>query len=433
MPYVLGLLSLAVILLLIRMTLPGDLRINKKYIGQFIKDSAGNGPKKISTKKMEILIPPGLPEERVYYNLLTEFADGSKQDFLVHIFYPLEVFHAEKEKNSRASQQEEANMSSMSDMSTPTMSSDVERFREDPFKDLSEEEKTKAAKEAELAAEIRQLGFLTLEKSVYPEIINFDTKRSIVVTEPVGSQRLDQVLLSMNPEQREELLRGVVKDLAAFHGQGEVLAGLLMPGVAHNDAMILQHILSSCEIWGAMGVGFTPAETESMLDALQPLYEDTLGLLGPKMGEASPRSFFVREGVARSLEWGRARRDISGLDLAELLCDPIVQLDVQAEKRLLAQYVEARGFAPAEAANQLLRMNRLTIYYRFVLLGYLITFRQASSTMPAERRRAFEKQMWPKDALEKAIASLRTYLAEDDGLAPLKSLVDEKLERLAQA
>ncbi|HSL93252.1 MAG TPA: hypothetical protein VK905_01455 [Bacillota bacterium] len=430
MPFVLGLLSLVAILFVVRLALPGDLRINKKYIGQFIKDAAGNGPKKISTKRLAILIPPGVPEERVYYNLHAEFADGSTREALVHVFYPLEVFHAEKEKNTRASQQEDVNMS---DMSTPTMSSDVERLREDPFKDLSEEEQTKAAKELELAAEIRQLGFLTQERSVYPEIISFDTKFSIVVAEPVGTERLDRVLLSMQPEQREELLQGLMQDLAALHSQGETLAGLLMPGVAHNDAMILQQVMSSCELWATLGVGFTPSETQKMLDALLPLYQDAVTLLGPKMGEASPRSFFVREGVARSVEWGRARRDLSGLDLAELLCDPIVQLDPDAEKRLLTLYVKARGFGPDEVQNELLKMSRLLIYFRFVLIGYLITFRQALISMPADRRRAFESQMWPADALLNAITSLRSYLADDVGLADLRVLVDEKLERLAQA
>lgn len=433
MPYVLGLLSLVAVLFVVRLSLPGDLRINKKYIGQFIKDAAGNGPTRISARKLDILIPPGLPEERVYYSLEAAFADGSKREATVHVFYPLEVFHAEKEKNARASQQEEANMSSMSDMSTPTMSSDVERFREDPFKDLSEEERTKAAKEQELAAEIRQLGFLTLDRSVYPEIISFDQKRSIVITEPVGLERMDKLLLSQTPEQKEELLGGLVKDLAALHSQGEVLAGLLMSGVAHSDAMILRQIMTSCELWSTLGVGFTPTETQSMLDALRPLYEGAVTSLGPKMGEASPRSFFVRDGVARSVEWGRARRDLSGLDLAELICDPVVQLSPDAEKRLLKSYVQASGFEDATADAELLKLSRLLIYFRFVLIGYLITFRHALGTMSAERRRAFERQMWPKDSLRQAVASLRRYLEDDSELAELRLIVDEKLERLAQA
>lgn len=433
MHYVLGLIVLVVVLLVIRLSLPGDLRITKKYIGQFIKDSAGNGPKKMSTRKLDILIPPGLPEERVYYDVQTEFADGSRREALIHIFYPLEVFHAEKEKNARASQQEEASASAMSDISAPTMSSDLERFREDPFKDLSAEEKTKAAKEQELSREVRQLGFLTLETSLYPKIIHFDAKRSVVVTEPVGAERLDRVLLSLSPGQKEELLGGVVQDLAAFHSQGEALAGLLMSGVAHSEGSILQQIMTSCELWQAVGVGFAPAETQGMPGALRPIHEQASTLLGPKMGEASPRSFFVRGGVARSVEWGRARRDLSGLDVAELICDPVVQLEHEAEKRLLALYVNSRGLCPTDSARELVRLTRLAMYYRFVLIGYLIAFIQSSGSMPSERRRAFERQMWPKDSLKAAAVRLRAYLVEDEDLKDLAALIDEKLVRLAQA
>lgn len=428
-------LALAAVLAVfaIRLAMPGDLRVNKRYIGQFLQDSTGKGPVKIKSERLDVLTPVGLPEERVYYNLEAEFQDGTKREVLVHIFYPLEVFYAEREKNSRAAQQDEANMSSMTDISAPSTSSDIERFREDPFKDLSEEEKTKQAKQRELAAEIRQLGLLTQEPSVYPEVLNFDMKLSIVIAEPVGTDRLDKVLLKSSADEQEMLLSNVVRTLARLHIQGEAVAGLLMPGVAHSDAMILSQTMSACETWGQLGVGFTPTETQELLDAVRPLYEEAVTKLGPKMGEASPRSFFVRDGLSRSVEWGRARRDVSGLDLAELLGDPIVKIPLAAEKRLMALYIDELGIPPENREKELVKLMRLATYYRFVLIGFLINSRQALTQMSAERRKSFERQLWPADALSFAILRLQEYLADDEGLADLRAVVSDKLERLAKA
>ena len=101
-----GFLYLFVVLLVVsliawRVISPGDVRLNRVYLRRYIKDSKGNGPKRLSVKRIPAVIPAGQPEERVCYHIEALFADGSQQQLTAQVFYPLEAMQMERDKQQK--------------------------------------------------------------------------------------------------------------------------------------------------------------------------------------------------------------------------------------------------------------------------------------------------------------------------------------------
>jgi aminoglycoside/choline kinase family phosphotransferase len=424
---------LVVVLFAVRAALPSDFRINKVYLRKYLKDNDGQGPKSVVTRKLEMVLQPDTPEERVYYHVQARFSNGDTREALIQVFYPLEVFHQEKEKRDKARHTEEMNPNAMTSMGSPMSSSDMEKYREDPFKDLSEEERVKAAKEKEIFAEVKQLKLLSVRPTVFPELIAFDPAKHITITEPIGSKRLDDLLNGLPVSEKEELLMGLVRDLAQFHDQGEKIALQLLPGSKHDEVLIQSQLMSSFDTWPQLGVPFTNYEREELSKAIEPLYKGVEEHMGPKVGDCSPRSFFVNAGRAKSPEWGKARKDISAIDIVELICDPVVGLPAEAEERLIAQYVDSRSLSSSEKEQLKLVTSRLAVYYRLALLSYLGQYFKALQSMGEQKRKSFQVKYWSLDALPRAIENLLFYLESDEELQDLYVLLKDKFPRLGSA
>ncbi|HBK86030.1 MAG TPA: hypothetical protein DDZ53_08395, partial [Firmicutes bacterium] len=205
-------LVVTICLLAWRINNPGDLRLNRRYLARYLKDAQGNGPVKVSTRKLVVDRPSGAPEERSFYNIEAEFVDTSRRSIMAQVVYPLEELHREREKKNLPGAQETDMMQGLTNMQG---SSDVgARLKEDPFKDLAVEEKVTAAKVAMVKAEVDQLRLLSTRCELFPRLIAHDEQRLITITDSVGKQRLDDVWQELDAVAKQSLLEQLVQDLA---------------------------------------------------------------------------------------------------------------------------------------------------------------------------------------------------------------------------
>ncbi|HHW98216.1 MAG TPA: hypothetical protein GX738_01145 [Firmicutes bacterium] len=420
-------LVICIVLLAWRINHPGDLRLNRRYLARFLKDSEGRGPVRILTRRLPVDKPVGAPEERVYYHLDTEFADSSKRSVLVQIVYPLEELHEERERRNRPGN-EDANL--MQGMSSPLQSSsDVGvKLQEDPFKDLAQEEKVKAAKVALVNREIDHLRMLSIYCKVFPRLISHDEQRLITVTEAVGAERLDDIWQEADGLSRKNLLTQLVQDLAVLHSRGKDLASLLPPGPSLNEPS-MRETLSGALV---NGLQVAYATVQQVQREASPLYGVAQLDKGIRLANASPRGFFILDGQGRSCHWAGLRRDVSALDVVELICDPALGLAAEEEVELLATYLdrlEQDGDSESELPT-LTQLRRLVIYFQLVLIGHLALFQREGRATSSNNPLGIKH--WPATSLAHVAGKVLIHLQADEELATLRDLLVPVLQPLTK-
>lgn len=405
-------LLLFIVALIWRINHPGDLRLTRTFIGRHVKDLKGRGPQRIQISRMAVNQPADQPEERVFYNVDAEFADGSKKSILAQIVYPLESLQREQTQKSRPGV--DTMMEPMSSPMALQQGGDyTERLKEDPFKDLAKEEKLLAVKTAQLNSEIGGLRHLNRINVLFPRLIVHDEKRLITLTEGVGTKRLDDQLQQLDRDGRMELLQRVIDELAVFHNSSEGLTGLFPPGAGHTEKKIRDGLQDSLSNWDLCGTAVSTTDFLEILEAGRPLMETTQVETGLRLVDSSPRSFFLQGEKAWRISWDGVRQDVSAFDVIELVCDPAVGLSAQDELQLFQYYLERRELAEDEKAELSRDFLRLAVYFRLVLTGFLVRYRAAK----LDRQGGIK--YWGPEALAGAVRNLRAEMAEDPALAAL--------------
>ncbi|MGI6358807.1 MAG: hypothetical protein ACOX2K_08980 [Bacillota bacterium] len=371
-----------IIVLIWRINHPGDLRLNKRFVGRYVQDLQGRGPTQVKVTRLRIgAIAPNQVEDRAHYSLETGFADGSKRLLLAEIVYPLEQLQRERDKNSRPGMDE-----MMPDpMNSATMGNRgdyLEKLREDPFKDLSKEEQVIAARAEQLAAEVEGLKRLNNIGVLFPRLIAHDAKQMITLTEGIGSKRLDDLLQQRDRAGRVELLRPVIADLATFHQRGKTIAGYFPPGAGHSDKKIKTELQNSLSAWDKVGATVSQDDFVQVMDLSEPLLETSEAEKGLRLVDSSPRAYFMQGNRAGRANWDGVRTDVSAFDVIELVCDPAVALTAAEEVGLFKHYLQCRELPEAEREDYERQMLRLAVYFRLVLLGYLAHYRVAKVAQP---------------------------------------------------
>lgn len=405
-----ALLLLFIIVLIWRINHPGDLRLNRAFIGRYVKDLKGRGPQRIQISRLPVNQPADQPEERVFYNVDAEFADGSKKSVLAQIIYPLEALQSQRKSHPGVDDM----MESMSSGSAMQRGDYAERLKEDPFKDMVQEEKLLVAKTVQVNSEVGGLKRLNSIGVLFPRFIAHDEKRWITLTEGVGTRRLDDQLQQLDQAGRRELLQAVVGDLAIFHNSSKGLIGCFPPGAGHTEKKIRDALQDSLANWELCGAPVSTTDFLEILDAARPLLETTQVETGLRLVDSSPRAFFLQGEKAERISWDGVREDVSAFDIIELVCDPAVGLSANDELQLFRYYLERRDLADDEKAELGRDLLRLAIYFRLVLLGYLARYRSA------KLGRQGGIKHWGTDALSVVVRNLRAEMAEDPELADLR-------------
>jgi len=416
-----------------RVLSPGDVRLNRVYLSRYLKDGDGNGPRKLSVKRIPVVIPAGQPEEKVCYHVEASFADGSHQQLTAQVFYPLEALQMERDKQRKPLVTDDLNPTSQLSGSPSTPHSDeIDKLKEDPLKEINEEYRIVEQKTGLLQAEIEQLRLLNQYTDFFPKFINHDVKKHITLMGAVGATRLDDLLNQKNVQEGTILLRGVVENLARFHKEGQIIADNLLPGMSHNEELIRSQISGALQGFVLAGVDLSEVDIHEAIDAARVLIDISTAEVGPKLMDASPRAFFSHLGVVRPLDFGRVRSDISAIDVVELLCDPSTGISPEAEMQLYEHYSNTRFEGVEEQALQLQILLRLGIYYRMVLSGFLVMHLMSLAKPESRQRPALEIKYWTPAALPRAVESLKFFLAQDPELARLHALLAPKLDELAK-
>lgn len=406
-----------------RISHPGDMRINRTLIGRYVKDSQGRGPTSIRMTKLLVDLKPGQPEERAFFDVVAEYK-GGKRDLLVQVFYPLEALQQKRDQEKKDNAQTFDPMAGGT-----TMGDSLAYLKEDRFKDLAKEEKVTEQKRAMISSEIDLLKTVGQFGVLFPKLIAHDSKRFITLTEGVGNQRLDELLHT--DASKVNVLTSVLTDIARFHDRGMPIRYSLEPGVGHSEQQIKQGITSSFSAWGAVGVKFEQTEALEVMDALQPIIATSLIEPGPRLEDASPRSFFMHDGVARRVNWGGVRLDISAFDVVELVCDPAVGLSAEQELELFRHYAQSRELSETERATLYTELVRLAVYFRLVLLGFLITYVQGIREAKTDRKKPAGIKYWDAKAVPQAIENVLAQMRSDQQLVKLANLLDGKLKAIA--
>lgn len=423
--------ALAVALVAWRALTPADARLTRRYISRFLKDNNGHGPKNLRIESIPIKIPAGKPEERVFFHMEAEFPDGTVQQLTAKVFYPLEALQMERGKKKKAMATDDFNMmqnpSSLGGQLTPQEEAD--RFKEDPLKELTEERRTMERKTMQLDAEVEQLKLINRCTAFFPQLMAYDRSQHITLMGPVGAARLDAVLQNEGP-QKIALLKDLLSAMAEFHNAGEGLASRLLPATSHNEGLIRGQIAGSFEGYVLAGVGLTEADITDTVDATAPIWSAGSALYGPKLADSSPRAYYVLEGKVRPVDFAAVRKDITLLDVVEVLCDPSTGLTPEQELDLMRYYVLARFPASEDSRSHLRDMLYLAVYYRMVLAGYLIKHFIALGKSSGEQRMALEIPYWNQGAIERNVDALTYYLEQSPGLTELRTLLVPKLDAL---
>ena len=432
-----GFLYLFIILVVVfvvwRSMSPGDVRLNRVYLKHYLKDSKGNGPKKLSVKRIPVVIPAGQPEEKVWYHVEASFADGSQQQLTAQVFYPLEALQMERDKQQKPLVTDDLNPTNQLSGAPSTPHSDeINKLKEDPLKEINEEHRIVEQKVFVLQAEVEQLRLLNQYTKFFPKLINHDVKKHITLTEAVGATRLDDLLNQTSFEERVVLLRPVVQGMARFHRDGQIVADNLLPGMRHTEELIRSQISGAFQGFVLAGVDLSEVDIHEAIDAARVLVDISEAEIGPKLMDASPRAFFDHQGVVKPLDFGRVRSDISAIDVVELLCDPSTGISPEAELKLYGDYSRARFDNVEEQEVQLQMLVRLGIYYRMVLSGFLVMHFMALAKPNSEESPALDIKYWTPEVLQRAVENLKFFLAQDPELERLNGLLAPKLDKLAK-
>jgi len=246
----------------------------------------------------------------------------------------------------------------------------------DPHAELREENKYLEQKKESYAAEIRMLARMNSYAPYFPELIAHDSKANITLLRGIGTRRLDKVLAESEPSRKETLLKALLTKMATWHAKASILAPYLPAGATLAPAQLRSQMgaaLVACQAGGEPRL--SPDEYAKIIAAVELVAKVGDAPKGIKMAEASPRAFFVGEGVAgeaNPLDFGRVRQDVSLLDVVELVCDPAIALELSNEEHLIEHYLETRAKVEdgydIDKARELLRL--LSIYYRLMVLGF---------------------------------------------------------------
>ena len=437
MEVIYGLLVLGLAFFAWRYFSPADMRLNKRFLARYLKDTVGRGPSKLEITRLDVIRQPEQAEEKVYFAVAAIFSDGTEERALAQVFYPLEALLAERQKRHKASEGDNSSTLQMSggvdyDQSVPEQ---ARRLKDDPLPDLREEAKVLAQKSARQAAEIRQLQAINNHTTLFPRFVAYDTKEKIAVLGGAGTMRLDKMLLDRDEVGKEGLLMTLLVSLAEFHAPTEKLTPELFSAARLNPALMREQIAASFA--GLMAAGLPLADSELLSLAVAAQTICLVGELpaGPKLAEASPRAFFVStvgDYKCSPVDFGGVRQDISLLDVVELLCDPVTSLSPTKERTLMKEYLAARGnfsadFDPLRHEQVLWR---LAVYYRLLLLGYLCGQFLGKRKGGHDTAVRLSVPHWKKEAISPCIAALDNYLAAMPELAELKRILSPKMASL---
>ena len=409
-------LVVTICLLAWRINNPGDLRLNRRYLARYLKDAQGNGPVKVSTRKLVVDRPSGAPEERSFYNIEAEFVDTSRRSIMAQVVYPLEELHREREKKNLPGAQETDMMQGLTNMQG---SSDVgARLKEDPFKDLAVEEKVTAAKVAMVKAEVDQLRLLSTRCELFPRLIAHDEQRLITITDSVGKQRLDDVWQELDAVAKQSLLEQLVQDLAVFHSRSEDLIALVPSGPGYSEKSVREALRASLDT----GLELEPIRTEDVLAAAGPLYATAQLEQGLRLVNGSPRGFYVNGKRAKRLDWAGLRRDLPAFDVIELVCDPALGLSAEQEEHYFRVYLDKlqQLTEPDTTIPTVHDLRCLAIYYQIVLVGHLAHFKRIAKA--ASSKSPLDVKHWPTNSLQQVADKLLVHLQAD---GELKELSDQ--------
>lgn len=419
----LGFLAAILLFLVWRIRQPGDLRLNRAYVAKYVKDNQGKGPTRIQLDKLPVDMAADQPEERVFYHIEALFSDGVERELTAQIFYPLEAWQHEQDKKKKQATENADPTPSASDMQSSAVS---EHWRQDPYKDFSSQEKAVEQKLAQLEAELKSLDVLSKAGVLFPRLINHDKRRHITLTEAVGKHRLDDVLQQEAAANRTEILRTIMEDIAHFHEKGKMWQHGLRPGIEHSEQLISDQISKSLAAWEIAGVNLSFDEVKDILESADSLYETTDCPRGVRLVDSSPRAFFWNGKRAQRVDWVGVRWDVSLFDVVELLCDPAVRLSPHEEMSLIEAYLNKRSLPPEEKQQLKKQALRLMIYFRLVLLGYLLTYVSKQSTT----KKAGNLRYWTSEAVPHLVHNLRTHMDSDEEFETLATLLKDKLQRI---
>jgi len=421
---VLYLLALVAVALVVwRMLLPADLRLNRRFLARFLKDSAGRGPSKVKLARVARWLPHSEIEEHVYYQVEAEYSDGSQQQATVQVLYPLESLQRQREQKTIIAADLDLMQNPENLLSTQTSTEPGEKFKEDPLRELTAERKLIEQKAAQFDREIEQLRHLNACTVLFPRLIAYDRAQHIALLGPLGVDRLDKVLHHGSADERLRLLENFLTTLAAFHEGCANLALSFPSRGAHNEQVVRRQLGEAIETLGEAGVLSAETSHQQILESTSPLWTAGADYVGPRLADASPRGLYVFSGEVRPLDYGRLRRDISLLDVVELLCDPAMPLAVAEELALMKHYLSARFAAVDEARAAERNMLRLAVYYRIVLAGHLTRHFCALKETPREKRGALAIPYWTPAASHRNLEALQLYLGQETELASLKNLL----------
>jgi len=419
--YAYALVAAAAALIIWRMLLPADLRLNRRYLARFLRDSAGKGPSKLRLAKIPLWLSGADNEEFVCYHVEAEFHDGSRQQATVQILYPLESLQREREQQQKPHMAEDFNaMQNPTRLGGPsTPQDDAARFKEDPLRELTAERKLIAQKTEQFDREIEQLRLLQSCGDFFPRLIAYDRTRHIAVLTAVGSKRLDTTLHACPRDSRLPLLQDALVRLAVFHASCGNLALSLPDPSSHAAPAIRSQIAGTLAFLVSAGEMPKDGELTPLLDATAPIWSAGANYTGVRLADASPRALYVHNGTVSPLNYGQLKLGITLLDVVELLCDPAVPLTPEEEIALFKHYLRARF--PAEDADKraFLELLRLGVYYRLTLARHLAEYAALLERAPRDRRGSVAMPYWDDKVRERNLAALRFYLAQDTELATL--------------
>lgn len=418
------LLVATIVLLAWRISHPGDLRLNRKYLARYLKDTEGRGPVRLVTTKLMDASPQGPPEERVFYNVEAEFADTSRRTVLVQVFYPLEELMQEREKSSVPGSQDASLMSGTEMQHSSDLTA---KLREDPYKDFTAEERATAEKSAMVNHEVECLSLVAKQSNLFPRLIAHDEQRLITITEAIGMERLDDVWQKLEQPAKMNLAAQLVCDLAKFHGCSGRLAYLLPPGAGHGVRAVRDALSTTFDT----GFGVDQEQMQAILEAAGPLYATANLGKGLRLVDGSPRGYYVLGSRVRRLNWAGLRYDIPGLDVIELLCDPALGLSYEQEAELFKVYLQNLQLEiepePSLAIPSYEELSCLAIYFQIALIGHLTIFERSPEAANAEN--PLNIKHWPADSRRQTAIKLLSHLRANEELGELCELLAPAIEQ----
>jgi len=432
-----GLLVLGVAFFAWRYFSPADVRLSRRFLARYLKDKAGRGPSKINIERLPVAVAPQQVEEQVYFAVSAFFPDGTAEQVLAQVFYPLESLLAERQKRHKASEGDNQNPMQASggveyDQAVPEQ---ARRLKDDPLSDLREEARILEQKNARQAEEIKQLRALNSHSALFPRLLAHDAAQNITLLSSVGTVRLDKALQGHDEAHKEEMLRSLLVSLAQFHASSGSLTPELFAPARLTPALMRSQIAATFAGLMTAGVPLADSELLRLTQSAEPIC--LLGDIpaGPKLAEASPRAFFASAALDSKyspVDFGRVRQDVSLLDVVELLCDPATGLTPSAERALMKDYLGARADFLGDEERKLQEQTlwKLSVYYRLLLCGYLSTQFLAKRRDGSQETARLLVPYWTKEALRPCLSALNSYLAEIPELAELQKLLAPKLAAL---